>query len=203
MAEIASRAAANIGSLYRFFPNKEALADAVIERGLAKASQAYDQAEEQASVISTDALADLLLEMMADLHRETRALSALMEGDAHAGNRLLRTRAWAVGRIGRVLLAHCPQAGDRVRLEDIAILLLNGMKLMAAMTVEGTAPSSEGAVEELRVMFRCYLSTRLNQEGIVVHLPRSGDDPGQVTSRGPDPVPRRKRARLSTQATRG
>src|ERR1700690_217012 len=32
MAEIAARAEAPIGSLYRFFPNKEALADALIRR---------------------------------------------------------------------------------------------------------------------------------------------------------------------------
>ncbi len=104
---------------------------------------------------------------MADLHHQTRALSALMEGDAQAGNRLLQTRAWAIGRIERVLLAYCPKAGGQVPLEDIAILLLNGMKLMAAMTVEGTAPSSAGAVEELRAMFRFYLSERLNRQGTV------------------------------------
>ena len=32
MAEIAARAGAQIGSLYRFFPNKEVLADALIHR---------------------------------------------------------------------------------------------------------------------------------------------------------------------------
>ena len=32
MAEIAARAGAQIGSLYHFFPNKEVLADALIER---------------------------------------------------------------------------------------------------------------------------------------------------------------------------
>jgi AcrR family transcriptional regulator len=167
MAEIASRACANIGSLYRFFPSKEVLADAIVERDLAVASRAYDRVEERAAVVSTGTLADLLLELMAELHHETRALSALMEADAQGG-RLVQTRAWAVSRIERVLLAHRPIAGDRAPLQDIAILLLNGMKLMAAMTVEGTAPSSPGAVEELRAMFRLYLSGRLDREGVTL-----------------------------------
>jgi AcrR family transcriptional regulator len=164
MAEIASRADANIGSLYRFFPTKEALADAIIERDLAKAEKAYDEAEEQAGVISTTALADRLIGLMANLHDETLALSALMEGASQEGGRLAQMRAWAVDRIERVLLAHDPHAGKRALVKDIAIVVLNGTKLMAAMTVENSALSSPGAVEELRVMFRGYLSERLKRE---------------------------------------
>ncbi len=162
MAEVAARAEANIGSLYRFFPNKDALADALLERDLTRAEQAYDAAEVLAPAISTGALADLVLNLMVDTHDDTKALSALMDAGGQTEDRLGRLRTWALEHIGRLLCAHSPSL-DIGSVEDLAILLLNGMKLMAAMTIEHSAPSSPGAVEELRAMFRLYLADRLHR----------------------------------------
>ena len=48
MAEIAARAGAQIGSLYRFFPNKDALADALIDRYRELVDAAFQKADSRA-----------------------------------------------------------------------------------------------------------------------------------------------------------
>src|SRR5580700_724929 len=55
MAEIAARADAQIGSLYRFFPNKEVLADALIQRYGELINAAFGKIESQAASSSVDA----------------------------------------------------------------------------------------------------------------------------------------------------
>ncbi len=47
MAEIASKAGAPIGSLYRFFPSKEILADALIQRFVETADQMFEDITRQ------------------------------------------------------------------------------------------------------------------------------------------------------------
>jgi AcrR family transcriptional regulator len=49
MTEIASRAGAAIGSLYQFFPSKEALAEALFNRFAERAAAAFARVEELAS----------------------------------------------------------------------------------------------------------------------------------------------------------
>src|ERR1700677_4201817 len=56
MAEIASRADAPIGSLYRFFPNKEILADALIQRFVELINQAFQEINRRVKSLSIAAL---------------------------------------------------------------------------------------------------------------------------------------------------
>src|SRR5271168_5636245 len=54
MAEIAARAGAQIGSLYRFFPNKEIIADALIHRYGERIEEAFGKIEVQATSLSVN-----------------------------------------------------------------------------------------------------------------------------------------------------
>ena len=56
MAEIAVRGGAQIGSLYHFFPNKEALADALLQRFGELVEESFRKVKEQVAVVSTGAL---------------------------------------------------------------------------------------------------------------------------------------------------
>ncbi len=160
MAEVAARADARIGSLYRFFPSKEALADALRERYVARAAAAYETIERRVHAMTTDELADVLADFMVTLHDETKALSALLDSRGQGGEAWASIRTFAVVRIARVLALRSPALGGEAA-QDLAILVLNVMKLMVAMTVGGTAPTSPGAVEALRAMNRAYLASRL------------------------------------------
>ena len=62
MTEIASRAGAAIGSLYQFFPSKEALAEALFNRFAERAAAAFARVEELAPGCSARELADLFID---------------------------------------------------------------------------------------------------------------------------------------------
>ena len=62
MTEIASRAGAAIGSLYQFFPSKEALAEALFNRFAERAAASFAQVEARAPGCSAHELADLLVD---------------------------------------------------------------------------------------------------------------------------------------------
>src|SRR5487761_880539 len=62
MTEIAGLAGASIGSLYQFFPNKEALADALLARYGELVAAALREIETRAAELSATALADALLD---------------------------------------------------------------------------------------------------------------------------------------------
>ena len=79
MAEIASKAGAPIGSLYRFFPNKQILADALIARFGELIREAFAKINGAIKSMSTAALAESLLNMLVDLHGEKLAIRALLE----------------------------------------------------------------------------------------------------------------------------
>src|ERR1700743_369804 len=79
MAEIAARADTKIGSLYRFFPNKEVLADALMQRYSELRDAQWDEIDARARVVSIDELADLLVDSIAEIHDESKALVALLD----------------------------------------------------------------------------------------------------------------------------
>src|ERR1700722_1659343 len=68
MAEIAARAGAQIGSLYRFFPNKEVLADALMQRYGELIDEAFGKVEGRAASSSVNDLADSLVDFLVELH---------------------------------------------------------------------------------------------------------------------------------------
>ena len=69
MAEIAARSSTKIGSLYRFFPNKEVLANALIAHYHEGVHNAFDELDSRIQSLSISALADFLLDLMVDLHK--------------------------------------------------------------------------------------------------------------------------------------
>src|SRR6201996_6882300 len=62
MTEIASRAGAAIGSLYQFFPSKEALAEALFDRFAERWAASFARVEELAPGRSARELADLFVD---------------------------------------------------------------------------------------------------------------------------------------------
>ena len=159
MAEIALRAGARIGSLYRFFPNKEAIADALLHQDIEILDQEYDALEKRAGGATAVELADLLIDLLVTIHARLRVLPSLMEARTDLSELRGRSRARALAGIAAALAVSSPDlAPDEI--EKIALVLINNMKTMLAMTL-GEAPTSPGAPEELRLMNRLYLVHRL------------------------------------------
>src|SRR6201994_364973 len=78
MAEIAARAEAKIGSLYRFFPNKDAVAEALMRRYAEALRAEYDAIHAHAAAATPQELADILIDLLVKLHPQARGLAPLL-----------------------------------------------------------------------------------------------------------------------------
>jgi AcrR family transcriptional regulator len=78
MTEIARHAGAAIGSLYQFFPSKEALAEALFDRFAERAATSFARVEERAPGLSPRELADLLVDHKLGLRSDREAAEAAL-----------------------------------------------------------------------------------------------------------------------------
>jgi AcrR family transcriptional regulator len=78
MTAIAERAGAAIGSLYQFFPTKEALAEALFDRFAERAAASFARVEERAPGSSPAELADLMIGHKLGLRSDREAAEAAL-----------------------------------------------------------------------------------------------------------------------------
>jgi AcrR family transcriptional regulator len=159
MAEIAARADARIGSLYRFFPSKEAVGDALMQRYAEILQAEYDAIHARAAVITPEELADALIDLFVKLHPQAQAVTAFLEFRADWTVVRQRFRAQALTGVRNALIVCAPDLDDNLA-DDVAAVVLNNMKTMAGMANK-EAPTSLGAPDELRLMNRLYLAAKL------------------------------------------
>jgi AcrR family transcriptional regulator len=164
MAEVAARAGAQIGSLYRFFPNKDVLANALIERFHARVGEVFDTIDQQEGALAVPALTDALLNVLGDLRGETQTIVALLEGTAELSARRLEFRRQLRKRIAQTLVNSCPKLST-THAENVAAVVLQSMKSMGALTKEIGNGVKAGALVELRVMTRHYLEKTFADAG--------------------------------------
>ncbi|THD58153.1 TetR/AcrR family transcriptional regulator [Phenylobacterium sp.] len=159
MAEIAARAEAKIGSLYRFFPNKDAIADALMAHQAEILRTEYDALHARAADATPEALADMLIDLLVKLHPQTQGLAAMLDSRTDWTAVRQRFRAQTLAGIKTALTTCAPGLGD-AEADDVAAVMLNNMKTMVGM-ISKDAPTSPGAPEELRLMTRLYLAAKL------------------------------------------
>jgi AcrR family transcriptional regulator len=160
MAEVAARAGAPIGSLYRFFPNKEVLADALMQRFGDIIDDAFAAIDARAGALSIAALVDALLALFGKLRGEMQTIVSLLDARSDWSAKRSEFRSAVRTHIARTLMLSSPRL-DAELAGDIAIVLLNIMKTMARMTREPRGDDRPGAMNELREMTRLYLESRL------------------------------------------
>lgn len=160
MAGIAARAGAPIGSLYRFFPNKEILADALVQRYMVLVNAALDVIQQQAPHRPTDFVADAILDFGTRLHDETKAMVNLLESRSDWSVKRRKFRELLLGRIAEILRQRSPALTEAAA-RDVAVILLHHMKIMKAFKSGRDVPNSPGAPDELRRLNRSYLADRL------------------------------------------
>jgi AcrR family transcriptional regulator len=159
MAEIAARADAKIGSLYRFFPNKDAVADALTRR-YAEALQAeYDAIHARAADATPQELADVLIDLFMKLRPQAGALTALLDSRTDWTEVRRRLRTQTLAGIKTALTICAPDLDDK-EAEDVAAVVLNNMKTMWGMAKKDL-PTTPGAPDQLRLMNRLYLAAAL------------------------------------------
>ena len=166
MAEIAARAGAPIGSLYRFFPNKQVLAEALFDRYSELFNLAFESISDDPEKLSTEAFADALLALLVGLHSETKALVVLLDARSDWSARRSELHHALLRHIARKLKLRNPHL-DSETADDMAIVVLQNMKAMKALSL--TAPAAEqgdrhrsGVIAQLRDMTRLYLTSKLD-----------------------------------------
>jgi AcrR family transcriptional regulator len=154
MTEIAQRSGTAIGSLYRFFPTKESLADALLGQYVAHLRERLDRIAAGAAGLDPAALADALLDIGRDMLGEGAAavilVDARRDGPYQRGSlrRLMRER---IGDLVRLVAPALPP--DRVA--PVALMLLQFVKAVPLQAEEERLSGTPG-LEELRRAARLY-----------------------------------------------
>jgi AcrR family transcriptional regulator len=163
MAEIAARSNTQIGSLYRFFPNKEVLANALIAHYHEGVHNAFDELDAVVQSLSLPALADALLDLMVDIRKDAApTIQKLLEASEAPPLERGDFRKSFHRHIARTLTLRSPglPAG---RAQDMAVVILGNMKAMAALQDSADKGVRPGVIDELREMTRLYLKNRLDK----------------------------------------
>jgi AcrR family transcriptional regulator len=160
MTEVAARAGASIGSLYQFFPSKEALADAILDRHRERSEEALKAIEERAKTLTIPELVDAFLDFKAEFQEEHAAVAALIESrqewSPHAGELKLALRR----HIARSLRARIPKLSPESA-DTAAMVVAQLMKAVAAQGAEKDPAIRDGVLNELRHLMCLYLNDKI------------------------------------------
>ncbi|ODC05105.1 hypothetical protein BFW38_01345 [Terasakiispira papahanaumokuakeensis] len=161
MTEIAARAKAPIGSLYQFFPNKEVLAGALMQRYAEHLEAQLTQLSIQAGELSTDTLLQHLLGVMQALALERQAVMTLIEARNVTGESRHILRQTLRRGIQQVLCAHC----DTLASDDAEVLTVMLVQAMKAMVLLGDESCAEAGRKAWLEMVQMYFQQRLPSAG--------------------------------------
>jgi AcrR family transcriptional regulator len=162
MTEVASRAGAPIGSLYQFFPSKEALADALLDRFGERFDDALYEIEERATTLTIPELVDALLDFKAGFQEERAAAAALIESRQEASTKAAELRLSQHRHVTRILRARIPKLSPK-RAESMALVVVQLMKAVAAQSAEKDPRIRESVLNELKHVMRLYLNDKMIQ----------------------------------------
>jgi AcrR family transcriptional regulator len=158
MTEIATRARAAIGSLYQFFPSKEALADALLARYGERIGEALDGIASRAARLAPHALADALVDLMLELRSDRAAALILLDARGDLAGQARALRDATRDRLIQILSAtghplSSPRTASR------ALILLQLLKAVPGLAQEEMEGAS-GLLREIREVIRLYISDR-------------------------------------------
>jgi AcrR family transcriptional regulator len=158
MTEIAARSGTTFGSLYRFFPSKEALANTLLAQYAQRALDRLAELAEQAPTMTPNVLADALVDFMLKLKAERSFAGALMEAGAGAGDRREAFRAALRASVSLILRRTFPDC-SQTKTQAMTAVVLHILKGLAT-----AAPEKPAEARLLRAEFgdllRLYLGSR-------------------------------------------
>jgi len=160
MTEIAARAGAPIGSLYQFFPAKEALADTLLREYAALLAADLQQLEARAAGISTTVLIEELFGLLRAHPVERAVMVPLAEARMDEPTRRATFRQMVRRHVAAILRAFSPGL-PATTAADMAVLLLQLMKAASALIDEEDLPGRTARVRELAGLGAQYVDQRL------------------------------------------
>ena len=160
MTEIAARAGAPIGSLYQFFPVKEALADTLVQNYVELLAADLQELEAGAGEIDNPTLIERLFGLLRS-HPEARAAALpLAEARMDEKTRRMTFRSMLRKQIAAILRARTPSLSVEAA-RDIAIVVLQMMKASSSLSDEEGLAGRVAGMRELQLLALQYLEQRL------------------------------------------
>src|SRR6202035_2707546 len=132
MTEIAQRAGASIGSLYQFFPSKEALAEALFGRYVERVASLLEDLVKRAPGLSPVRLADRLVDLMLDVRSDRDAAAALSSSVAGIGDRRNPLRGATRRKIAAILRAANPRLAQKAA-AAAAVIIAHLLKIVPTL----------------------------------------------------------------------
>ena len=157
MAEIAARSGTKIGSLYRFFPNKESLADTILVSARENLDAVFNRLDAGVHALTIRALADDLMALILELFTRPAFMKLLDAGQDWSIKREEFRRA-LLRRVAKTLMIHSPDLSKKSA-GDMALVILLNVKAVA--THQAFFDSASSTADEFRDMTRLYLQSRL------------------------------------------
>jgi AcrR family transcriptional regulator len=158
MTEIAARSGTTFGSLYRFFPSKEALANALLAQYSERALDRLAELAELAPAMTPGGLADALIDFMMKLQSERSFAMPLMEAGAGDSAKREAFRAAFRASMSTILLRAFPDCGQ-AKAQAMTAVVLHILKGLATAAPEKRADARLPRAE-LRDLLRLYLGSR-------------------------------------------
>lgn len=157
MTEIAAQSGTAIGSLYRFFPSKEALADALLLQYLQLVMTELTELETKVSGMAPDEVADALVDFVLSLRSQHNFAISLLEERGGREARRAEFRDVMRSHIARILRKVIPGLGT-ARSRTMAFVVLHALKGVAR--AEEEAPATRTLIlSEIRKLVRLYIAS--------------------------------------------
>jgi AcrR family transcriptional regulator len=158
MTEIAARAKAPIGSLYQFFPNKELLGIALMQRFLELAVASLTAIEVHAAALSPESLASAFLDVFIDLQTVRAAAISMLDAQPEKNrSRPNHFRQAMLDGLARILRIQLPGATP-ARINALSNGVLQQMKTAAGLSAHMDEKSAAATLREMRTMLGLYLA---------------------------------------------
>lgn len=157
MTEIAARAGSAIGSLYQFFPTKEALAHALMAEYTEALQQQLRKLASQAAGWNDDELGAQLIRLLVAFRRRHPAFAVLAESVASLPTmRNLAIRQHLREGLQALLAVRAPRLAP-AELRAAAVVVLQLMKAAVALSAEAGLSGRKAALEQLELALQLYL----------------------------------------------
>ena len=158
--EIAGRAGASIGSVYQFFPNKEAIFDAVADRYLQRLRALYDgELSVEAAGLPLPEVLDRVIGPLAEFKAENPAFWTIFYGSetseklASAAEDL---RSEVVGRLETIFAKRAPGLDEEQR-RLYAEIVNDAVRGLFPLALSGDTARKARVVAEIKALLLAYL----------------------------------------------
>lgn len=172
MTAIAARADSSIGSLYQFFPTKEHVAVALMEKYVDQLRGAFDRLREEAPTLEIEVLASRLVGMFVTFRTSHPAFVALVDANDGALPGSLDIRQKLRSDIASVLAAIAPGL-PVAELEVRAAVVQHLMKAAVALSADASLHDRARATGELQRLVQHYLDDAIAANAVSGKKPSS------------------------------